>query len=120
MPQTRHATHDLEEMTASRGIDYNAHARFLEENCRPYIWLAKEQYYISAMKQFQRKPNKFFGPPLPYVTAFSERTDAPEVICDLTPTTVTLLCMHVERELFHLPLKENTSPLKPLNLEKRT
>ena len=31
-----------EEMTASRGIDYNVHVCFLQENGRLYVWLSTE------------------------------------------------------------------------------
>ena len=40
----------------------------------------RRKCWISATKQLQRKPHKFF-----HLTAFSGRTDAPEVRCDLRP-----------------------------------
>ena len=59
---------------------------------------------ISATKQFQRKPHKFFLSSMfvEYVTLIFRRTDIPEVRCGLTdrhtdnPTTVTLT-VHVRR-----------------------
>ena len=47
-----------------------------------------EQCWISAMEQFQRKPQKNFWPLLPakYMRVFSGWKDTPEVRCDLTET----------------------------------
>ena len=84
----------------------NAHARFLQENGRPYVWLSMEGVLDLRNGAVSEKTPQIFWPSLPagYVTVFSGRTDAPEVRCDLThththtdkPTTVTLLRMRAE------------------------
>ena len=48
-------THDQWQlMKIRRGrIDYTAHARFPQENGRPYVWFSTEQCWISAKSHFQ-------------------------------------------------------------------
>ena len=76
--------------TTTRGKYYNAHAcRFPQENGRLYVRMAVNGGSAGSLQRsgFRENPTNFL-PSLPaeYVTAFSGRTDAPEVRCDLTDT----------------------------------
>ena len=66
----------------------NAHARFPQENGRPYVWLSMEGVLDLRNGAVSDKTPQIFGPSLlaEYVTVFSGRTDTPEVRCDLTHT----------------------------------
>ena len=66
----------------------NAHAHFLQENGRLYLWHSMEGVLDLCNRAVSEKPPHIFGPTLPteYVTVFSRQTDAPEVRCGLTDT----------------------------------
>ena len=64
-------------------------AAFRRRNGQLYVYgRQRRECWISATERFQRKSHKYFDLRCPLSTwqAFSGRTDAPEVRCDLTDT----------------------------------
>ena len=75
--------------TTTRGKYYNAHAYRFPQEKWPTVRMAVNGGSAGSLQRsdFRENPTNFW-PSLPaeYVTAFSGRTDAPEVRCDLTDT----------------------------------